>query len=313
MRNWQISLLFFLGLLFVWEILYRLGLWPPYVFPSPSSVALSLYKGLANGTYLLAVATSMRRILIGYGLSILIGVPLGLLLGRSRLVQTTLGPMVMGLQALPSICWLPLALLWFGLGERAILFVVVMGALLSITLSTADGVRNTPPLYLRAARTMGADGFSLYARVVLPAAFPSIVSGMKLGWSFAWRSLMAGELLYISLGLGQALAMGRELNNMSQVIAVMILIVLIGLTVDRLAFCRRIAAARRHPGRTRLAAGPPPHAAGGARLCHRGAPPTAGNPQRLGAGTRCAARVRPGRRHGSGHPAAVGRTTGVCR
>ena len=162
--------------------------------------------------------------------------PSGLLLGRSRLVQTTLGPMVMGLQALPSICWLPLALLWFGLGEKAILFVVVMGALLSITLSTADGVRNTPPLYLRAARTMGASGFALYSRVVLPAAFPSIVSGMKLGWSFAWRSLMAGELLYISLGLGQALAMGRELNNMSQVIAVMILIVVIGLAVDRMVF-----------------------------------------------------------------------------
>jgi NitT/TauT family transport system permease protein len=236
MRNWQISLLFFLGLLLVWEILFRLGLWPPYVFPSPSSVALSLYKGLANGTYVLAVATSMRRILIGYGLSILIGIPLGLLLGRSRLVQTTLGPMVLGLQALPSICWLPLALLWFGLGEKAILFVVVMGALLSITLSTADGVRNTPPLYLRAARTMGADGLALYLRVVLPAALPSIVTGMKLGWSFAWRSLMAGELLYISLGLGQALAMGRELNNMSQVIAVMIVIVLIGLAVDRLVF-----------------------------------------------------------------------------
>jgi NitT/TauT family transport system permease protein len=236
MRGWQTSLLFFLALILAWEILYRLQLWPPYVFPSPSSVVDALVKGFSNGTFLLAIGTSLRRILVGYGFSILIGIPLGLLLGRSRLMQATLGPLVMGLQALPSICWLPLALLWFGLGEEAILFVVVMGALLSITLSTADGVRNTPPLYLRAARTMGAEGLTLYTHVVLPAALPSIISGMKLGWSFAWRSLMAGELLYISLGLGQALAMGRELNNMSQVIAVMVLIIAIGLVVDRMVF-----------------------------------------------------------------------------
>jgi NitT/TauT family transport system permease protein len=131
-----------------------------------------------------------------------------------------------------------LALLWFGLSEKAIMFVVVMGAVLSVTLSTADGVRNTPPLYLRAARTMGARGLRLYTGVILPSALPAILSGMKLGWSFAWRSLMAGELLYVSvgLGLGQLLTMGRELNDMSQVIAVMLLIVAIGLLVDRAIF-----------------------------------------------------------------------------
>jgi NitT/TauT family transport system permease protein len=236
MRSWQISLLFLLGLLLVWEALFRLGLWPPYVFPSPSSVVRALIDGFASGYYLRAAATSMRRIVIGYGISILVGIPTGLLLGRSRVVQATVGPLAIGLQALPSICWLPLALLWFGLGERAILFVVVMGALLSIVLSTADGVRNTSPLYLRAARTMGAEGLHLYRRVVLPAALPGILSGMKLGWSFAWRSLMAGELLYISLGLGQALTMGRELNKMDQVISVMILIVAIGLVIDQLVF-----------------------------------------------------------------------------
>jgi NitT/TauT family transport system permease protein len=111
-----------------------------------------------------------------------------------------------------------------------------MGAVLSVTLATADGVRNTPPLYLRAARTMGAQGLTLYTRVILPAALPAIISGMKLGWSFAWRSLMAGELLYVSLGLGQLLTMGRELNDMSQVIAVMLVIVAIGLLVDRALF-----------------------------------------------------------------------------
>jgi NitT/TauT family transport system permease protein len=236
MRNWQISVLFFLLLLLAWELLFRLGLWPPYVFPSPTAVAAALVKGFASGQYVLAVLTSLRRIAVGYGLSIVLGVPLGLALGRSRLMQASLGSLVVGLQALPSICWLPLALLWFGLGETAILFVVVMGALLAITISSADGVRNTPPLYLRAARTMGARGLRLYARVILPAAYPGIVSGMKLGWSFAWRSLMAGELLFITLGLGQALAMGRELNNMSAVIAVMLIIIAIGLGVDRLVF-----------------------------------------------------------------------------
>lgn len=236
MSRWQTRLIFFAVMLAAWEALFRLKLWPPYIFPSMSSVATSLFVGFADRSYPIAIAVSLRRILIGYGLSLLIGIPLGLLVGRVRLVQDTLGSIVLGLQALPSICWLPLALLWFGLSETAILFVVVMGAVLSVTLSTADGVRNTPPLYLRAARTMGASGWRLYTGVILPAALPAILSGMKLGWSFAWRSLMAGELLYISLGLGQLLTMGRELNDMSQVIAVMLVIILIGLLVDRAVF-----------------------------------------------------------------------------
>jgi NitT/TauT family transport system permease protein len=107
-----------------------------------------------------------------------------------------------------------------------------MGAVLSITLSTADGVHNTPPLYLRAARTMGARGYRRYAGVILPSALPAILSGMKLGWSFAWRSLMAAELLYVSLGLGQVLPLGRELNDMARVLAVMLVIIAIGLLTD---------------------------------------------------------------------------------
>ena len=153
-----------------------------------------------------------------------------------RLLDQTLGSLVLGLQALPSICWLPLALLWFGLGEQAIVFVVVMGAVLSITLSTEAGVKNTDPLYLRAALNLGARGWRLYLLVALPAALPAIISGMKLGWSFAWRSLMAAELLYVGLGLGQLLMMGRELNDMNQVVAVMLIIIAIGLVVDRLVF-----------------------------------------------------------------------------
>lgn len=236
MHGWRARVIFFVLVIGAWEVLFRLRVWPPYIFPSPSSVVGSLVAGFANLTFPLAISVSMRRILIGYGLSLLIGIPTGLLLGRVRLVQETLGSVVLGLQALPSICWLPLALLWFGLSEQAILFVVIMGAVLSVTLATADGVHNTPPLYLRAARTMGARGWRLYTGVILPAALPAILSGMKLGWSFAWRSLMAGELLYVSMGLGQLLTMGRELNDMSQVMAVMLVIIVIGLGIDRALF-----------------------------------------------------------------------------
>jgi len=234
--GWRLKLAFFAGLLLLWEALVRLHLWPSYVFPSPLAVGRSLLDGFASGVIPLAILTSLRRVLLAYAVSLLIGIPLGLLLGRTRILQETLGTLVLGLQALPSICWLPLALLWFGLSEAAITFVVVMGAVLSITLSTADGVRNTSPLYLRAARTMGARGWRLYIGVILPAALPAILSGMKLGWSFAWRSLMAAELLYVSLGLGQVLTLGRELNDMGRVLSVMLVIIAIGLLVDYAVF-----------------------------------------------------------------------------
>lgn len=229
-------IVFFIALLAVWQAVAFIGPWPEYLLPSPLSVVQTLARGFQNGTFLIGIAVSMERILIGFGISAVAGMALGLALGRIRVLDETLGSLVLGLQTLPSICWLPLALLWFGLSETAILFVVVMGALLSITLATEAGVKNTPPLYLRAARNLGASGWRLYALVILPAALPAIITGMKLGWSFAWRSLMAGELLYVSLGLGQLLNMGRELNDMSQVIAVMLVIIAIGLAVDRLIF-----------------------------------------------------------------------------
>jgi NitT/TauT family transport system permease protein len=236
MRNWLLRVGFYVLLLTIWEVLARLEIWPSYIFPAPTKVVLSIWNGFADGSYPLAISISLRRIAIGYGISLVLGIFLGVLLGRIQLIQKTLGSLLLGLQALPSICWLPLAMLWFGLTDKAIVFVVIMGAVLSISLATADGIRNTPPLFLHAAKTMGAAGFQLYFRVILPAALPSIVSGMKLGWSFAWRSLMAGELLYNGLGIGFLLTMGRELNDMSQVIAVMLVIVLIGLLVDFLVF-----------------------------------------------------------------------------
>lgn len=227
---------FFLLFVAIWASISRARIWESYIFPSPDGVFAALSAGVADGSYARAIAVSIGRIAQGYGLSLAIGVPLGLVLARVRILEQTVGLAVLGLQALPSICWLPLAILWFGLSERAIVFVVVMGALLSITIAAQDGVRNTPPALLRAARTLGAGGLKTYWDVVLPAALPSIVTGMKLGWSFAWRSLMAGELLFVSLGLGQLLDVGRQLNDMAQVVAVMVVIVAIGLLVDRTVF-----------------------------------------------------------------------------
>jgi len=233
-----------MGLVLAWEAASRLGLWRPWVFPSPLAIAKSFASGVADWTIPLGILTSMRRLLVGYLLSLVGGVALGLALARSRTLRESIGTVVTGLQALPSICWLPMALLWFGLSETAILFVVIAGSLLAITVATEAGVRNVPPLYMRAARTMGARGSTLYLRVMLPAALPAILSGMRLGWTFAWRSLMAGELLFVSGGLGQLLATGRELGDMSRVMAVMVAIVTLGLVTEVLFFQRLEARVR---------------------------------------------------------------------
>ena len=201
-RKIVVPLGFFAALLALWQLACALRLWPSYIFPSPVEVGVSMADGFVDGTFPRAILGSFKRLAIGYGISMAVGIPLGLLLGRARWAQKTVGTLVLGLQALPSICWLPMAMLWFGLSDRSIVFVVVMGALMAISLTTADGVKNTPPIFVRAANTLGARGFYLYSRVIFPAALPAIVSGLKLGWTFAWRSLMAGELLYVTVGLG---------------------------------------------------------------------------------------------------------------
>jgi NitT/TauT family transport system permease protein len=148
------------------------------------------------------------------------------------------GPLVLGLGSVPSICWLPLAILWFGLSELAIQVVVVLGALLPIAVATEGAVRHVPPQIVRAARTMGARGPRLLFSVIVPAAFPGILSGMKLGWTFALRSLLAGELLFVSGGLGQLLETGRDLGDTALVLAVVVLIVGLSRASEWLLFSR---------------------------------------------------------------------------
>jgi NitT/TauT family transport system permease protein len=230
------NIIFFVILVLVWQALALMNIWEDYIFPAPLAVLKTLIADISNGSLEKGIAVSMKRLVVGYGISLVLGVMLGLMLARVKVLDDTVGSLFLGLQTLPSICWLPLALLWFGLNEDAIIFVVVMGAVVSIAISTDIGVKNVSPIYVRAARNMGARGYRLYCKVVIPAALPSMIAGMKLGWSFAWRSLMAGELLFMSGGLGQLLHMGRELNDMSQVAAVMLVIIAIGWSVDRLLF-----------------------------------------------------------------------------
>jgi len=163
---------------------------------------------------------------------------LGFLIAASEFLEAPLGGLVLSLQSLPSLCWLPLTVLWFGLSEKAIVFVVVMGSLLAVTINTQIGVRHVPKIYLLAGRNLGAHGFRMFVHVLLPASSPHLVAGLKQGWAFAWRSLISGEMLFVSRGLGQLLMMGRDLNDMSQVLAVMALIMAIGHVVDRLVFER---------------------------------------------------------------------------
>ncbi|MGA9073157.1 MAG: ABC transporter permease [Candidatus Sulfotelmatobacter sp.] len=229
-------IVFYAGLFGSWTLLAELKIWPPYLFPTPWGVGEALYAGFQDHSFLIAIAVSMRRVLIGYAISVVLGMILGLGLGTSRFLEETMGGLLVSLQSLPSICWWPLALLWFGLSQNAILFVVVMGSLLSVTLAMEDGRKQMPKIYGMAGRNLGASGFQLFWYVLLPASLPFIVSGLKQGWAFAWRSLITAEMLYLSLGLGQVLMMGRDLNDMGAVIAVMILIIAIGYVVDGLVF-----------------------------------------------------------------------------
>jgi len=223
-------------LIAVWVLLAELKVWPPYVFPTPQGVFQALWAGFADHSFWIAIAVSMKRMLLGYTLSVVLGMILGLGVASNKFLEETVGGLLVSLQSLPSICWLPLAVLWFGLSEKAILFVVVMGSLLSVTIAMETGRQQMPKIYGMAGRNLGARGFPLFWHVLLPASLPYIVSGLKQGWAFAWRSLISGEMIFVSLGLGQLLMMGRDLNDMSQVIAVMILIVAIGYIVDGLVF-----------------------------------------------------------------------------
>lgn len=239
MKRTLVVIVFFGALLLVWQVATSSGRWSAVLLPPPRAVAEYLWEALRDGTLLEATRVTMQRLLLGYFVGIAIGLPLGLLTSTSDYFHDTIGALALGMQTLPSVCWVPLALLWFGQTEIAMLFVVVMGTVWSVVLATDTGARTIPPIYARAARTMGSEGFDKWTRVILPASLPFVVSGMKQGWAFAWRSLMAAEIFVTILtgfGLGHLLQYGRELSAMDQVIGVMVVIVLIGLIADKALF-----------------------------------------------------------------------------
>ena len=204
--------------------------------PSPMAVGKSLFLGFSDKTFLIGIFISLKRLFLGYSIAIIFGTIFGVLLFKYNTLNDFFGGIVLGLQTMPSICWFPLALLWFGLSEWAIIFVVIAGSLFSITMTVNSSIRNMPPIILNAGRNLGASRFKMLFWVMLPSVTPSLVIGLKQSWSFAWRSLMAGELLFNGLGIGYLLNMGRELNDMSRVIAVMFLIAMISIIFSKLLF-----------------------------------------------------------------------------
>ncbi len=227
---------FIVAVVVIWQLIASYGPWPQWLLPAPGKVLENLATLIKGGELLPAIIISMRRLLFGFGLSLVVGTAIGLAVAKVKLIKETLGVIILGLQALPSICWVPLAILWFGLSESAILFIVVMGALLSISLSVETAVANINPQLVNSGKVLGASGWKLIVYVIFPAILPEYLNGIRQGWSFAWRSLMSGEMIFVTSGLGQLLMYGRELNDMAQVIAIMLAIMAIGLLFDKLLF-----------------------------------------------------------------------------
>ncbi|GAA3159043.1 ABC transporter permease [Planomonospora alba] len=223
--------------LVVWQLVVLAGWWPEYVFAGPAETFAVLGERLGDGEFYTAVAVTMRRAVAGFALAIAAGLVAGALVSRIRPLRRAVGALITGLQTMPSIAWFPLAILLFGLTESAIMFVVVLGAAPSIANGLIAGVDYTPPILLRAGHMLGLRRLRLYRHVILPASLPSFLAGLKQGWAFAWRSLMAGELLVIIANqpsLGEQLHFARELADSAGLLATMIVILVVGVVVDML-------------------------------------------------------------------------------
>lgn len=231
-------IIFFAVLIAFWYTGSKLEWWLPIILPSPEKVLEALVTGFVDKTLIYDLIASFKRLAVGLGISLVIGSALGVLLAKSKTADETLGTVVLALQSVPSIVWLPLAIMWFGMNEKAVIFVVVLGGTFVMTLNLRMGIKNVSPLYIKAARTMGSTGWDLFRRVIFPASIPYAVTGARLAWAFAWRALMAGELLSTGPGLGYTLRYASDFGNMALVIGVMIIIGVIGTIVDQLIFQR---------------------------------------------------------------------------
>jgi NitT/TauT family transport system permease protein len=227
----------------IWQIAVWTAWKPEYVLPSPATVFSRLWdemlgNSVTDKTLWDQIALTMQRGLIGYALAILIGTALGIAVVQWKVMRLAIASMIAGLQTMPSIAWFPLAILLFGLTESAILFVVVLGAAPSVAAGVIAGIDEVPPPLLRAGHMLGARGVDRYRFIVLPAAMPTYLMGLKQGWAFSWRSLLAGELL-VPIGgaasLGSALTYSRTVpNGAPWLISLMIVILVIGMVIDAL-------------------------------------------------------------------------------
>jgi NitT/TauT family transport system permease protein len=235
-----LSLVIFISVfLAIWQLVYMSEILPKLSLPSPLSVGQTIIELLIDFTLVKGTAFTLWRLFLGFLLSLTIGLIIGLFMIKFQQFGKTMSSFAVGLQSFPSIAWIPFAILLIGFSDFGILFVVVMSSVFSVMLSTYSGLRNVPPIYIRAARNMGAKGFSLFRYVLIPAATPTLIIGMRQAWSFAWHALIGAEMLITTLvGLGYILAVGREFSNMSQIIATMIVIFTIGLIFDRVVFVK---------------------------------------------------------------------------
>jgi NitT/TauT family transport system permease protein len=226
--------------LVIWQILVWAKVVDSYKLPAPSEVWGEVRDAWLEGTLHEYIWTSVSRGLLGFLMALAIGTPLGLLVARVKFVRAAIGPILSGLQSLPSVAWVPPAVLWLGLNDRMMFAVILLGAVPSIANGLVSGVDQVPPLFLRAGRTLGATGLRGTWHIVMPAALPGYLAGLKQGWAFSWRSLMAAEIIASSpelgIGLGQLLENGRTANSMSMVFFAILLILIVGIAIDLLIF-----------------------------------------------------------------------------
>lgn len=234
----------------IWQLLVWAGWKPEYILPGPGKVFPRLWESARTAEFWKTIGITMRRAGVGYLAAIVIGSVIGLAVSQVWWVRSAVGSLITGLQTMPSVVWLPAAVGLFQLTEKAIFFVVILGAAPSVATGLIYGVDHVPPLLMRAGRMVGARGFGLYRHVIIPAVLPAFVGGLKQGWSFAWRSLMAGELLVIIANrpsIGFRITAAREFNDYTLLYAWMIVILIIGIVVD-VAFTKADATLRRRWG-----------------------------------------------------------------
>jgi NitT/TauT family transport system permease protein len=216
--------------------------------PGPGAVWTAFLDGISDGSLVSATVRTLIRLVFSFGVAVVFGVVLGLALTLNAFARRSIRPLVVALQITPFVAWVPLAVIWFGTTERAVVFVAIVGAFPSMTLATIQGIRQVPPLYERAGRTLGATGWTLYRRVVFPSALPGVMAGLQQAWGFAWKALMAGELIVTaagSVGLGHLL--NERSSDVSEMLAVLGVIVVVGVAAEYLIFGqldRRIRARR---------------------------------------------------------------------